>query len=189
MKNTTIQRKSLAIFMALMLYGCSAIAVPVRGPINHAESCVWIKEHLKCDHDYAILVKEFVQHIDNVIHDFLDHEGNKHNCAWHIAQFQARLACLKQLIAKGKNCGNNANAAKTLTEVYKILNDICGHIQNSIGKPNNAPMLGASLSPLIDKFKEKVPFTLTMDERLEAKYGSMNSLTYIRHLRTRLQIQ
>lgn len=189
MKNTTMQRKSLAIFMALMLYGCSAIAVPVRGPINHAEAPVWIKEHFKCDSDYATLIKEFIDSIDTLIYNFLDHAGNQHNCVWYIAQFQARLGYLKQLVAKGKNCGNNANASKALTDVYKILNDICGRIQDSLGKPNNAPMLGAALSPLIDKFKEKVPFILTMDERLEAKYGSMNAITYIIHLRTRLQIQ
>lgn len=199
----TMHKKALAGIMALMLGGNMAHAVPSKGSIAHAQAPVWIQEHFKCTPEFAGLIRDFLNRLNDTIYHFLDYKNNKQNCAWHIEQFTHRINELNTLITSGKCDKKNDKADKKnekavaeCAKIVKLMGEIRTEIQSAKGKRGVATLiaaaLGAKLNPVIDKLKGSLPVALTIEERLKAAFAyntELSPLVYIAHLTKRLEIK
>ena len=192
MKYLTMKQNALAIFIAITLTGSIAHAAP-KGPVNHGQATAWIQSDFKCEHDYAQIIKEFLENINDTIYNFLDYAHNKQKLQEHIATFNRYIKQLHTIIEKGKSCKQNAKAVEELKKIVAELSKIGTDIQGAKGKNGTtaATVLGAKLKPAIEKLESYLPVSLTAKERLMSSYGhtSVGPLTYIEHLAKRLAIQ
>lgn len=191
MKYVTKQQKILAIFMMFILSDCTTMnAAPVRGPIDHADSAVWLQEHFECDLDYARIIRVYLMNLDDALFDFLDFLYNKKKYKDHVKALEGHLRQFKAMIDKEKKNINHAHTVKKLNDMYKTLAEIYKHIKGASGKKGMvaAMNLGAKIKPLLDKFDNYLPITMNVEERLKRKYNTLE-IAYLSHLRGRLDIQ
>lgn len=181
-----MKQKMAALFVALILTG-SAFAVQSRGPANHADSAVWIKEHFECELDLAQHIRKLVMNLDEAIFAFLDYKNNKHNTTWHVERFDHYINELKCLM--GQN--SQEKTATILVDIQKSLEAMRNQINSFKGKKGaiEAAKLGNNLKPLIEAFDSHLPLSLTIEPKLKQTYGytSVNVATYLGHLRQRLE--